>query len=155
MTITFSTLAILLPAAIMLHVTEEFMFPGGFQEWYARLVPPKTAKGINSGYIVWINALMIGICVLPFYLGNTLPGFSIWYYAVAAAGTNGCFHIWGVAKLKVYSPGVITGTLLYLPLFIIGTLYFLDSGELPIYRMIIGIVAGTGYHVISVIRQGK
>jgi len=26
---TFSTLSILLPATIMLHVTEEFLFPGG------------------------------------------------------------------------------------------------------------------------------
>ncbi|HTE10260.1 MAG TPA: hypothetical protein VK645_04805 [Chitinophagaceae bacterium] len=38
---TFSTLSLLLAIAIMLHVTEEFLFPGGFIEWYQFLVPSK------------------------------------------------------------------------------------------------------------------
>jgi hypothetical protein len=41
MIIPFATLSILLSAAIMLLVTEEFLFPVGFVEWYNRLVPPK------------------------------------------------------------------------------------------------------------------
>src|ERR1700712_3657783 len=88
MTVPFSTLAIVLPAAIMLHVTEEFLFPGGFSEWYSRLVPPKTAKTTSYGYLVWINTLMIGICVLPVYLGDSYHGVSIWYCITAIAGIN-------------------------------------------------------------------
>jgi len=153
MTITFSTLSLLLPAAIMLHVTEEFLFPGGFSEWYARLVPPKTDKGINNGYLVWINTLMIGVCVLPVYFGNKLHGFSSWYYIAAIAAANACFHIWGVVKLKAYSPGVITGTLLYIPLFVIGTVQL--WGQFPLYRMLICIAVAVGYHIFSVIRQGR
>ena len=71
MTFTFSTLSVLLPAAIMLHVTEEFLYPGGFVEWYREFVPPKTNKSTNTGYLVWINTLMIGVCVLPFYYGES------------------------------------------------------------------------------------
>jgi Protein of unknown function with HXXEE motif len=109
--LTFSTLELLLPAAIMLHVTEEFLYPGGFPEWYTEFIPPKTDRGIKTGYLVWINTLMIGVCVLPVYYGETFHGFSTWYCVAAIAAANACFHIWGVIKLKKYSPGVITGTL--------------------------------------------
>ena len=74
--LTFSTLAILLTAAVMLHVTEEFLFPGGFPEWYARLVPPKT-KGIKYGYLVWINTLMMCANAFALYFGDIPHGYSI------------------------------------------------------------------------------
>ncbi len=95
MTITFSTLSLFLTIAVMLHVTEEFLFPGGFPEWYARLVPPKTA-GIKTGYLVWINTVMMCACALTLYFGGTKTGYSIWYYNAAIAAANACFHIWGV-----------------------------------------------------------
>jgi hypothetical protein len=155
MTIPFSTLTILLPAAVMLHVTEEFLFPGGFVEWYNKLVPPKTVKTVRYGYLVWINTLMMGVCVLPVYYGESFHGFSIWYLITAMAATNACFHIWGVLKLKAYSPGVITGTLLYLPLFAVGTVQLIPSGELSSGRAILYVALGIGYHIFSVIRQGK
>ena len=153
--ITFSILSILLPAAIMLHVTEEFLFPGGFPEWYREFVPPKNDQGIKTGYLVWINTLMIGVCVLPVYFGETLHGVSIWYYVAAIAAANACFHIWGVIKLKKYSPGVVTGVLLYIPLFIIGSKDLLSNHDLPISKAIIAISVAIAYHIFSVIRQGR
>jgi hypothetical protein len=63
---------------------------------------------------------MIGVCVLPFYFGETVHGVNVWYCVAAIAAINACFHIWGVLKLKKYSPGVVTGVLLYLPLFAMG-----------------------------------
>src|SRR6202012_443483 len=153
MSITFSTLAIFLTAAVMLHVTEEFLFPGGFPEWYARLVPPKTVKKSNTGFLVWINTLMMCACAFALYFGSTLHGYSIWYYTAAIAAANACFHIWGAVKLKAYSPGVVTGTLLYIPLFAIGTMSLVGSNELPLHRAIIAVVVGIGYHIYSVARQ--
>lgn len=155
MTPTFSTLAILLTIAVMLHVTEEFLYPGGFPEWYARLIPPKTVKKSNTGFLIWINTLMMCACAFSLYFGNTLHGYSIWYYTAAIAAANACFHLWGVAKLKAYSPGVVTGTLLYIPIFVIGTIQLVSSGELPLYKAIVAIVVAIGYHIFSVIRQGK
>lgn len=154
MVITFSTLAILLTIAVMLHVTEEFLYPGHFPEWYARLVPPKTA-GIKSGYLVWINTLMMCANAFALYFGDSLHGYSIWYYNAAIAAANAGFHIWGVFKLKAYSPGVITGTLLYIPIFVIGTKQLVGSGELPLHKAIIAIAIAVGYHIFSVIRQRR
>src|SRR6201996_9819453 len=95
----FHTLSLLLPAAIMLHVTEEFLFPGGFIEWYQELIPSK-AKGTRPGYLVWINTLMIGVCVIPVALGVSTRGVNVWYCVTAIAGINATCHIIGVSKLK-------------------------------------------------------
>lgn len=151
---TFATLSLLLAIAVMLHVTEEFLFPGGFIEWYQKLVPSKT-KGIRPGYLVWINTLMMGMCVLPLYYGQTLHGVSVWYCVSVIAAINACFHVWGVIKLKIYSPGVITGVLLYIPLFIIGTRDLLLTGAINWSRAIIFFACAIGYHIFSVYRQGK
>lgn len=155
MDFTFSSLGIFLTIAVMLHVTEEFLFPGGFTEWYARLVPPKTSQGNETGFLVWINTLMMCACAFSLYYGDSIHGYSIWYYNAAIAAANACFHIWGVFKLRSYSPGVVTGILLYIPLFALGTIELVGSGELPVYRAIIAVGVGIGYHIFSVIRQGK
>lgn len=151
--ITYSTLCIMLPGAILLHVTEEFLFPGGFYEWYKKLVPPKNDKGINSGYSVWINTLMIGVCVLPLYFGETDRGMDIWFSVSAIAAINACFHIWGVLKLKIYFPGVVTGILLYLPLFAIGSYHLILIDHYSIVKAIAFLSLAVGYHIFSVIRQ--
>ena len=93
MTITFPLLAILLTGAVMLHVTEEFLYPGGFPEWYARLIPPKTVKKNNTGFLVWINTLMMCANAFALYFGDSLHGYSIWYYNAAIAAANACFHL--------------------------------------------------------------
>jgi hypothetical protein len=153
--LTFNELSILLSAAVMLHVTEEFLFPGGFAEWYRSFVPPKKKQGAQTGYLVWINTLLMAMCTLFMYFGETARGMSVWYYVAAACAANGCFHIWGVIKLKKYSPGVITGVLLYIPVFIIGSIQFVQDQSLPVSKIVIGIVAAIGYHVISVVRQRR
>jgi hypothetical protein len=155
MSLSFSTLAIALAAAVMLHVTEEFLYPGGFPEWYARLVPPKTVKKSNTGFLVWINTLMMCACASALYFGSTPHGYSIWYFVASIAAANACFHIWGVAKLRAYSPGVVTGTLLYIPLFIVGTIQLVPSGEVALQRAIAAVAVAVGYHIFSVIRQAK
>src|ERR1700744_6158941 len=147
---TFQTLALILPACVMLHVTEEFLFPGGFIEWYQEWMPSKS-KGVRPGYLVWINTLMIGVCVLPVAFGERSA--TCWYVVTAIAGANAIFHIVGVFSLKKYSPGVITGTLLYLPLFLYGSWYLLSTGNISWVRFAIILAVAVGYHIFSVIRQ--
>ncbi|MFT3704321.1 MAG: HXXEE domain-containing protein [Agriterribacter sp.] len=151
---TFSILSLLLPVAVMLHVTEEFLFPGGFVQWYQKLVPSKT-KGENTGFLVWINTLMMFMCVLPIHFGKIPIGVSIWYCVVVLAAINACFHIWGMMKLKAYSPGVITGVLLYIPLCVTGTQELLLTGAISWLGATIFLAAAIGYHIFSVYRQSK
>lgn len=100
MSLSFSTLEIALVAAVMLHVTEEFLYPGGFPEWYARLVPPKTVKKSNTGFLVWINTLMMCACAFALYFGSTPHGYSIWYFVASIAAANACFHNLGRCKTE-------------------------------------------------------
>jgi hypothetical protein len=151
---TFHNLTLILPICIMLHVTEEFLFPGGFSEWYEKLVPSKS-KGIRPGYLVWINTLMIGVCVLPAWFGPNVHGINIWYTVVTVAGINAIFHITGVIKLRIYSPGVVTGTLLYLPLFIYSSYTWLSSGMISWSSALVILAAAVGYHIFSVYRQAR
>lgn len=153
--IPFSTLAILLAAAAMLHVTEEFLFPGGFANWYARLVPSKTEKKNNGGFLVWINTVMMCAIAFAIHFGDTPAGHKIWYDVAAILVANACFHIWGVFKLKTYSPGVVTAVLFYIPLFILGTVQLVGTGILPWYRALFSIALGIGFHAFSLMRQGK
>lgn len=138
----------------MLHITEEFLFPGGFIEWYQEWVPSKTA-GIRPGYLVWINTLMIGVCVIPAAGAAAGHGYVAWYTVAAIAGANGIFHIVGVIKLKKYSPGVITGMLLYVPLACYGTWFMLSTVAISSIKVIVILAIAAGYHIFSIIRQGK
>jgi hypothetical protein len=145
---TFATLSLILPACIMMHVTEEFLFPGGFIDWYKEF-RPALAAGIKPGYIVWINTLMIGVCIIPVYLGATPRGASIWYTVSAIGAINACFHILGVVTLKKYSPGVITGVLLYIPLFVYSTWYLLSSNNISIINVCYSLAIAIGYHIFA------
>lgn len=153
--ITFSTLAILLAAAAMLHVTEEFLFPGGFADWYAKLIPAKTAKKNTGGFQVWINTFMMCALAFSIHFGKTQQGYAIWYDVAAILMANACFHIWGVFKLKIYSPGVVTALLFYIPLFIIGTIQLVGTGLLPWYRALFSVCLGIGFHIFSIKRQAS
>ena len=144
----FLYLALYLPAFVMLHVTEEFLFPGGFIEWYKEF-RPALAKGIKPGYIVWINTLMMGACVIPVYLGPSLQGLTVWYIISAIGAANACFHVLGVKALKKYSPGVVTGVLLYIPLFLYGTSVLMSYKPFSLLRMLVCIAIAVGYHLLA------
>jgi hypothetical protein len=148
----FSLLTMCLLVGVMLHVTEEFQWPGGFVEWYRELVPPKT-EGVRTGYLVWINTLMTGMAAVPLYLGPTSHGASIWFAVAIIGAANACFHLWGVWKLRKYSPGVVTGVLIYLPLALYGGVELLTSGLLEPWRAGIWFAVAIGYHLFSVRRQ--
>ncbi len=146
---TFTALSLILPAAIFSHVTEEFLYPGGFIEWYKQF-RPALAEGIKPGYIVWINSLMVAVCILPVYFGPRQgDGINIWYCVSAIAAVNACFHIIGVFALKRYSPGVVTGVLLYVPLFVYGSWYLLSSNQLRPTTAVIFFGVAVAYHVIA------
>ncbi len=98
---------------------------------------------------------MMCACAFALYLGSTPNGYAVWYYVAAIAAANACFHIWGVFKLRAYSPGVVTGTLLYIPLFVEGTIQLVPSADVPLPKAMTAVVIGIGYHIFSVIRQGK
>jgi hypothetical protein len=109
-----------LPAiAIAAHLLEEFVWPGGFARWY-REYPPGHVTDVSSRFLIIINAVFIALALVPPLLGATRAGFAYWVVVAAIAAANGLFHIWATLRTRGYSPGVVTGVLLYLPLAVVG-----------------------------------
>jgi hypothetical protein len=69
----------------------------------------------------------------------------MWTVVAAVAAANAIFHLLAVIRTRQYSPGVVTGILLYIPLFVIGAyfqrLHFISTGTL-----VEAIVIGVAYH---------
>ena len=104
----------LLPIAYLLHLAEEWF--GGFSAW------TRTALGfeVSEERFLLIN----GIALLVFVSG-TLAALRYrrmaWFAASLAAllGLNGILHTLASVGLARYSPGTITGLLIYIPLSVI------------------------------------
>lgn len=102
---------ILLPVAVLLHIVEEWF--GGFPAWASTVLGTE----ISPERFLLINAIGFAIFVVG-ALAALLSPHMVWFGVSLAAlvGLNAALH--GLASLIVgsYSPGTVTGLLLYIPL---------------------------------------
>ena len=102
---------ILLPAAFLLHLAEEWF--GGLPAWTL------TAPGFD---IAPERFLLINAIAFPLFTIGSLAAFrdqrAAWLGASIAAllGLNGVLHSLATLGLGYYMPGTVTGLLLYIPL---------------------------------------
>ena len=138
----------LLPAAVCLHVFEEFVFPGGFGGWY-RDYKPELAGGMTAKFFFRINAALIAGTLWTGLAGPSHAGFIWWLIFAGIIGTNAGFHLKGMLAMKRYSPGVISSVLLYLPLAVTGLVVFLRDGDVSPVNAFLALLAGPAYHIFS------
>ena len=138
-----------LPAlAIAAHLIEEFVWPGGFPTWY-RKYPPGYSATVSTRFLVIINLAFVGLALLPPLLGPTRSGYAYWVVAALIAGANGIFHLAATVRWRQYSPGVVTGTLFYIPLAVLGTTELIRRGLVSPLTVFQAIVVAAGYSVWS------
>ena len=112
-----------------LHVTEEFFWPGGFPEWF-RAYRPENRLSFTRGFAIAINGLMLAVAGVLGWMGPEWSrGLSMWLILATILGANAFLHIIGTWRTRRYSPGLITGVLLNLPLCIWGFWHFLGNGD--------------------------
>ena len=111
---------------IAVHLVEEFVWPGGFAEWY-RAYPPGSSAEVSTRFLVIVNAVFVGLALVPPLLGQSERAFGYWIAVAAIAGANGLFHLNASVRSRRYSPGLVTGIGLYLPLAIIGAVLLLRA----------------------------
>ena len=105
-------LVLLAPLVFILHVLEE---APGFVAWFNSLV----ARGINQNLFLMVNAVALAVTVVIVLLvaASRDPASSLvlaaWVGFLLLA--NGVLHLVGTIAHARYCPGVVTGTLLYLP----------------------------------------
>lgn len=114
----------------MLHQTEEYVFPGGFAEFFNRdIFKLGTGKGpLDQNFIFFVNIPLIWILLPAFGLLSTLDyQYGIWipYFSFFA----GIAHILlSIRARKLYNPGLVVSLVLNIPIGLWAILYLLDSG---------------------------
>lgn len=139
-----------LAIAAAVHIFEEFVWPGGFKTWW-RTYRPDTAGSVSNGYLVFINALLIAMTILIALTLQTPRGNGVaaWLTFAALLFSNAIFHVIGAVETRRYSPGMVSGVLLYLPLAVLGFSYFLRTGRASGGTALAAVLIGGSYHFIA------
>ena len=130
-----------------LHIVEEFVFPGGFTEWYRSY--RREARRITPRFLVIVNAGLLLACLNIGLLDRQRAGGVYWLLISAVQGTNGIWHAWASYNSRQYSPGVITGLLVYLPLAFYGYVAWVQAGVVPLRLAVPAYAVGGAYHLWS------
>jgi hypothetical protein len=102
---------ILLPIALLVHQIEEWF--GGFPAWAAAIL----GSEISSERFLLINALGFALFVVGALAALLSPRMAWLGVSLAAlVGLNGVLHGFASIAAGSYSPGTVTGLILYLPL---------------------------------------
>jgi hypothetical protein len=105
-------LVLLAPLVFVLHVLEE---APGFVAWFNRLVP----RGITESTFFSVNAagLLITLVLVALVAAShdRASGLALAAWVGFLFLANGLLHLVGTIVHGRYAPGVVTGTLLYLP----------------------------------------
>lgn len=104
---------LLFPLTYLIHIAEEYFAAEGFPEWSARYLnfrlTPERFLELNG--IAWIAVCMASLIVL-------WRASARWVLVPLATVTaiNGCAHAVASIATMSYSPGVISGVMLWIPL---------------------------------------
>jgi hypothetical protein len=100
----------LFPATYLLHIAEEYW--GGFYVWLSRVA----GVDLSREDFLLINA--VALVVMTSAMAVTASGRAPWLLTAFATVVivNGLLHIGGSIATRSYSPGVVTGALLWVPL---------------------------------------
>ena len=134
-------------AAACCHIFEEFVWPGGFAEWYRRY--RANNKRITARMLVIVNVALLVACVNYALVASTRWGAAALLGLCALLCSNGLWHAWASVRSHTVSPGVVTGILLYVPLMIVEFNVFLEARRVSLSTAITVFLAGISYHFWS------
>jgi hypothetical protein len=134
-------------AAACLHIFEEFAWPGGFRQWYLKY--RGNAATVSRTFLVLINAALLLALTMDALGGRSERGVALLLTISALMFSNGCWHIWASLKSHSYSPGTITGALLYLPLGLFEYISWIRLREASLGTAIFAVLIGCSYPLWS------
>lgn len=128
-------------AAASLHIVEEFVYPGGFAAW-DRSYRPELSRTITGRFHLTINGLLLVACYDVWALRSGTMGGPLWLTVMALLFANAVWHLVGSVKSRTYSPGVVTGLMLYVPLTVYGYARFLRTGQVSVPTALLACAVG-------------
>ncbi|HEY4305238.1 MAG TPA: HXXEE domain-containing protein [Gemmatimonadaceae bacterium] len=121
-------LKVAVPVSFALHIFEEFVFPGTFPEWYHRYRPH--LKGEPLSYYYKANLIYFLMTATVAFGPMRTSGYMSQLFVSAILLSNLLFtHVRGAIATRSYSPGMVTGILLYVPI-TVTTFWYLTSHAL-------------------------
>jgi hypothetical protein len=144
-------------------MAEEFVWPGGFGDW-DRAYRPAFRQSITPQLHLVVNGLLLCLCLSVGLAGFGAEGAAIggvrfrsvvppvlsvasWAALAGLLGGNAIFHAVGTFRTGRYSPGLVTGMLVYLPLAGFGLWHFIRAGQLSLLAALGSIAVGASYHL--------
>src|SRR5262249_62402280 len=107
---------------------------------------PSRAKSLTPRFLIIINGLLLVLCYDAGALRGGRYGYAFWLGVAALLAGNAVWHIIGTVKTRSYSPGVVTGTLLYIPMALMGMRQALGLPKAEIGAAVIAVLIGLSYH---------
>jgi hypothetical protein len=132
--------------ASLLHVGEEYVWPGGFLGFMQRVAPSFTVGVATPGLAVVVNGLMVVGLVVAALVGPAVPSFAL--SGVALVAVNGLGHLAAVVRTRGYAPGVVTGGLVYLPVAVAAYTVFGLAGRLTVGVVVVSVLLGVAYNLV-------
>jgi len=140
-----------LTIASLIHIFEEFVFPGGFKAWWCAY-HPEIARSVTNRFLIMINTVLV-VFAVAIALAVQAPrgnGTAAWLALAALLVFNAVFHVVGMIQTRRYSPGVVSGVLLYIPVAVYGYFHFLQTRRVTIGTAIVSAALGGSYYFISI-----
>jgi hypothetical protein len=133
--------------AAICHVFEEFVWPGGFADWYRRY---RANNGrITARTLLVVNILLLVACLSYALAADTKWGAASLLALCALLCSNGFWHAWASVKTHTVSPGVVTGIVLYVPLMIVEFNFYLQARRVSLSTAAVAAGVGGSYHLWS------
>lgn len=124
-----------LPISFCLHVMEEFLLPGGFIEWYHRY-RPKFAR-VKPSHYVKVNGIGFLLILETAIKASKGSGYNGLLIVWGLLSCNAVFtHLLGAVKTRQYSPGMVTGIALYLPLTVLSYIAVVQLNRMDLFSLL-------------------
>jgi hypothetical protein len=136
---------IFLPMAFLAHICEEWLGGPGFPAWTQSTL----GIGVSPARFVLLSGSGLVVMTVSIVAALRAPG-GAWLAATFAAmiTLNGLLHVLATAAFSTYSPGTITGLLVFVPL---GSLTLLSmSRRLPRHQFVLAALGGVAFHALVV-----
>lgn len=134
----------------MLHQTEEYVFPGGFGQFFNKdIFKLETEDGpVDQNFIFFVNVILIWFILPVFGLLSTIDyRFGLWipYFSFFAGIAD---VLLAIRAKKRYNPGLIVSLFINIPVGLWSILYLINRGILENFFLNPYIVIGLGLNAI-------
>ena len=134
--------------ASLVHIGEEYFFPGGFIQSVQRF-NPRYASAFTLQFAVLVNSAFLLLVTVGAFIGERSLVFSL--SIAALLFINSLAHLAGTIITRHYLPGVISGLLLYIPLSVTAFLLYFAADRIDVSGIFLATLLGLFYQLVPLI----